>query len=140
MRKTWVYNPHVGGRSIPQGIRERTRNRIVAHAEKHYAGRYIRIDVRFRGALCYIDAYMEPHVPRRFDTKLYGESRQEHIERLRNIPTYLCRLRYFGDEDRWSMAFFTYSHEKYEPCIFDTGHDHGTPEEAFDTAAVYLAG
>jgi hypothetical protein len=36
------------------------------------------------------------------------------------------------------MAFYTYSHEKYEPCVFDTGSFHGTPEEAFDTAAVYL--
>ncbi len=46
--------------------------------------------------------------------------------------------RYFGNEDRWSMAFYTYSHEKYEPCVFGTGRDHGTPEEAFETAAVYL--
>ena len=36
------------------------------------------------------------------------------------------------------MAFYTYSNERYEPCFFTTGEDHGTPEEAFDTAAVYL--
>lgn len=60
------------------------------------------------------------------------------MERLRNTPLHLCRLRYFGDEEKWSMAFYTYSREKYEPCVFDTGSFHGTPEEAFETAAVYL--
>jgi hypothetical protein len=69
---------------------------------------------------------------------VFGESREEYIERLRNTPTHLCRLRYFGDENRWSMALYTYSHEKYEPCIFNNGTFHGTPEEGFDTAAVYL--
>ena len=38
------------------------------------------------------------------------------------------------------MAFYTYSHEKYEPCVFHNGGWHGTPEEAFDTSAVYLTG
>jgi hypothetical protein len=38
------------------------------------------------------------------------------------------------------MAFYTYSHEKYEPCVFHDGSWHGTPEEAFDISAVYLTG
>jgi hypothetical protein len=42
------------------------------------------------------------------------------------------------DDDRWSMAFYTYSRETYEPCLFDTGSWQGTPEEAFDTSSVYL--
>jgi len=33
---------------------------------------------------------------------------------------------------------YTYSNEKYEPCFFNNGTFQGTPEEAFDTAAVYL--
>jgi hypothetical protein len=66
-----------------------------------------------------------------------GETREQFLERRRNVPLHLCRLRYFA-EDRWSMAFYTYSHEQYEPCVFDTGKDQGTPEEAFETAAVYL--
>ncbi len=110
----------------------------MKYAEKHYAGKYTRIEVRFRGQLCYIDAYTEPCVLPDFNASVYGESREEHIERLRNIPTHLCRLRYFGNENRWSMAFYTYSHEKYEPCIFNNGSFHGTPEEAFETSAVYL--
>ncbi len=137
-KKVWVYDPHSGGVKIPEAVRERTRSRILAHAEKHYAGKYTRIDVRFHGQLCYIDAYTEPCVSPDFDPAVFGESREEYIERLRNTPTHLCRLRYFGDENRWSMAFYTYSHEKYEPSVFDNGTFHGTPEEGFDTAAVYL--
>jgi hypothetical protein len=137
-RKIWVYDPQSGGKMIPDTIKRRIRQRILYHAEKHYAGRYNRIDVRFRGQFCYIDAYTEPKVSKNCDPELYGESLEKYIERLRNTPTHLCRLRYFGDENLWSMAFYTYSHEKYEPCIFDNGSWHGTPEEAFDTSAVYL--
>jgi hypothetical protein len=54
------------------------------------------------------------------------------------MPTHLGRLRYFGDENRWSLAFFTYSNEKYVPAFFNNGNDHGTPEEGFETCAVYL--
>jgi hypothetical protein len=134
----WVYDPHSGGVKIPERVQQRTRQRILVYAEQHYAGKYTRLDVRFRGQFCYIDVYTEPHVPPDFPPPNWPESREEHLERLRNTPTHLCRLRYFGDEDRWSMAFYTYSHETYEPCFFDTGSDHGTPEEAFETAAVYL--
>ena len=36
------------------------------------------------------------------------------------------------------MAFYTYSHNKYEPSVFDHGGFFGTPEEAFQASAVYL--
>ncbi len=36
------------------------------------------------------------------------------------------------------MAFYTYSHETYEPCTFGNGTFHGTPEEGFEVGAVYL--
>jgi len=55
----WVYNPHTGGKSIPPAVRARTQRRILDYADQHYAGKFTRIDVRFRGALCYIDAYTE---------------------------------------------------------------------------------
>lgn len=137
-RKVWVYDPQSGGRKIPDSIKSRIRQRILDHAQKHYVGKYNRIDVRFRAQFCYVDAYTEPHVSPNYDAELYGESRAEHIERLRNTPTHLCRLRYFGDDDRWSMAFYTYSHETYEGCVLDNGSWHGTLEEAFDTSAVNL--
>jgi len=138
-RKEWTYDPHSGGKKIPETIRPRIRERILTHAQKHYAGKYNRIDVRFNGKFCYIDAYTEPFVPTDYDPELFGgKSREERIEQLRDVPTHLCRLRFFGDEDKWSMAFYTYSHMKYEPSFFDNGTWHGTPEEAFDTSSVYL--
>jgi len=137
-RKMWVYDPQSGGEKIPDRIKPVIKQRILDHAQKHYSGRFNRIDVRFRGNFCYIDAYTEPFVPEDYNQELFGESREEHIARLRNTPTHLCRLRYFGDDNRWSMAFYAYSRETYEPCLFDTGRWKGTPEEAFDTSAVYL--
>src|ERR1700730_16002925 len=110
----WVYDPHSGGVNIPPAVRQRTEKRIRAHAEKHYAGKYTRLDVRFRGAMCYIDAYTEPEEPSPGLLQATSETREQYLERVRNVPLHLCRLRYFGDEERWSMAFYTYSHEKYE--------------------------
>lgn len=138
MQKSWVYDPHSGGIKIPKPLQERVRKRILSYAEKHYSRKYNRIEVRFRGALCYIDAYLEPDVPKKFDETVYGVTREEHIERLRNFPTHLCRLRYFGDEEKWSMAFYTYSRDKYEPCYFKNNTFHGTPEEAFKSSAMHL--
>lgn len=112
----WIYNPHAGGTKVPPKLQEETRARVLTHAAQRYPGRYDRIDVRFRGALCYIDAYCNGS----------GE------------PIHLVRLRYFSGRDAWSVAFFTYSREKYEPCMFPNGTFHGTPEDAFDIGAVYL--
>lgn len=139
MKKSWVFDPHSGGVKIPDKVKASTTSRILKYAEQHYAGKYIRIDVRYRNQLCYIDAYQEPLVApaSEYDASLYRESREEHVERLRNLPIHLCRLRYF-DENRWSMAFYTYSNEKYSPCYFRNGTFFGTPEEAFEISAGYL--
>jgi hypothetical protein len=141
MKKSWVLDPHSGGVKIPEAVKTATRDRILKYAEQHYAGKYIRIDVRFRNQLCYIDAYKEPsYMPpeAEYDAKQWGESREARLERLRNLPIHLCRLRYFGGEGQWSMAFFTYSNEKYSPCYFRNGTFFGTPEEAFEASALYL--
>ena len=61
-----------------------------------------------------------------------------YIERTRNFPLHLGRLRYFGNEEAWSYAFYKYSDEKYELCVFGNGGFYGTPEGAFDTGSVYL--
>ena len=49
----------------------------------------------------------------------------------------LCRLRYEG-AGRWSLGFYTYSHEKYEGAVFATGRFTGTPEEGLEIGAMYL--
>lgn len=133
MRGTWVFDPHSGGVKIP----ERTRQRAEKYAREHYAGKYTRLGIRFRGALCYIDACTEPEEPSKELLKATGETREQFLERMRNAPLHLCRIRHF-DEDRWSLGFYTYSNERYEPCLFNNGTFFGTPEEAFEQSAGYL--
>ncbi|HEX9727558.1 MAG TPA: hypothetical protein VGA37_03515 [Gemmatimonadales bacterium] len=67
-----------------------------------------------------------------------GETERQYYQRLRESPIHLCRLRYFAGRQRWTVAFYTYSHERYEAAVFPTGDFHGTPEDAFDLAAIYL--
>jgi len=95
----WVYDPHSGGTKIPVPVKNRIKNRILVYAKKHYQGQYERIDVRFRSQFCYIDAYVEPDVPDAFPPADFPISRAEHIEKRRNTPIHLCRIRYFGDEN-----------------------------------------
>jgi hypothetical protein len=134
----WVYDPHSGGVKIPDRVKQRTKQRILDYATRHYAGKFIRLDIRFRSQFCYIDAYIEPLVAPDFPPPDWPESRQEHLERLRNTPMHLCRLRYFGDEEAWSLAYYSYSSMQYEPSVFDSGNMKGTPEEAFEAGAMYL--
>jgi hypothetical protein len=135
----WVQDPHAGGVKIPDAVRQRIEQRIQAYANANYAGQFNRIAVRFRGALCYIDAYLEPQEPAPRLLELTGETREQYFERLKDYPTHLCRLRYFGNEESWSLAFYTYSNERYEPSMFCNGTFYSTPEEAFDIGAMYLS-
>jgi hypothetical protein len=134
---SWHFNPHAGGVKIPEKTRLRTVARIENFAAMRYRRKYTRLEFRFRGDLCYVDAYTEPEKPSRQLLKITGETREQFLERMRNVPIHLCRLRHFGEE-RWSVAFFTYSNERYEPCVFLNGGFLGTPEEAFELCAGYL--
>jgi hypothetical protein len=136
--KVWVKDPFSGGVTIPKHVQERTRKRIEEHAAKKYAGYYTKLDIRFRGTFCYIDAYNEPDEPSKSLLKITGETKEEYLKRISETPTHLCRLRYFGNEEKWSLAFYTYSNEKYEPCTFENGSFYGTPEEGFVIGATYL--
>ena len=132
----WVRDPHSGGAKIPEALKAETTRRLLAHAAKHYAGMYSRLDIRFRASFCYIDAYKEPH-PQAKPWSGSGETLAAFRERMRSTPTHLCRLRYCG-QNQWSVAFFTYSHEKYEPCMTKNGSFYGTPEDGLDVGAIYL--
>lgn len=132
-------HPHSGGVRIPKDVQERIKKRVEEYAAKNYAGRYERLGIRFKGALCYIDAYQQEfNEPPKSLLKITGETKEKYLERLSETPTHLCRLRYFGDDEGWSLAFYTYSNEKYEPCVFMNGSFYGTPEEGFDIGATYL--
>ncbi len=138
--RRWVVDPDSGGVRIPEKVRWRTEQRLRRYAEEHFSGCYTRLNIRFRGQFCYIDAYTEPESPGpNWPPPDWPETREEYLERLRNTPTHLCRLRYFGDEERWGFAFYTYSNERYELSVYPSGEFLGTPEEAFEVAAgVYL--
>jgi hypothetical protein len=137
-RKIWIRNPHAGGTTIPSEVREETDRRIRAYAERRYAGAFSRLDIRFHGPLCYIDAYVEPEPPSRRLLHVLHETRAQFLNRVREVPLHLCRLRYFGGQKIWSMAFYTYSNERYEPCTFPNGTFYGTPEGAFEVGGAYL--
>ena len=136
-QRGWVFDPHSGGVAVPERTRQRTVARIEKYAARSHSGKYTRLDIRFRGPLCYIDAYVEPEPPSKSLLKQNGETREQFLERMRSMPVHLCRLRHFA-EDRWSMAFFTHGTERYEPCIFPNGTFFGTPEEAFALSARHL--
>jgi hypothetical protein len=121
---------------IPPAVQIRTERRILDYAAKHCGGKFARVEVRFRGALCYIDAYTEPDTAR--DGGPIGdETEVEWMERLRETPIHLCRIRYLGSENRWGFAWYSYAHEKYEPSFLLTGSHQGTPEEAFATSTLF---
>ncbi len=133
-----MQTPDAGGTTIPSAVRQETERRIRQYAERRYAGTFTRLWVRFHGALCYIDACVVPEPPSRGLLRALRETRQEYVDRLRQLPLHLCRLRYFGGRKIWSMAFYTYSNERYELCTFPNGTFYGSPEEAFEVAAAYL--
>ena len=137
-RGQWVFDPDSGGKKIPETVKRDIEQRINAVANEQFSGRYKRLDIRFRGQFCYIDAYTEPRISENWPPPNWPETREEYLERMRNTPVHLCRLRCFGN-DRWGFAFYTYSNEKYELSMYPNGQFIGTPEEAFLTSAmVYL--
>jgi hypothetical protein len=137
-RGQWVFHPDAGGEKIPETVKRDVEKRIYRAAEEQFKGRYNRLEIRFRGQFCYIDAYTEPQISGNWPPPDWPETKEEYIERMRSTPVHLCRLRYFGN-DQWGYAFYTYSNEKYELSVYPNGQFIGTPEEAFlISAMVYL--
>ncbi len=78
---------------------------INASSMNQDPGKFTRLDIRLRGALCYIDACTEPEAPSRRLFHALDKTRQEYLDWVREVPLHLCGLRYFDDETAWSMAF-----------------------------------
>ena len=102
----WAFDPGSGGKKIPPSVKAYVKKRILALAEKEFKGKYTRIEIRFRSQFCYMDAYTEPVLTEGWPPEDWHESREEYAERLRNTPTHLCRLRYFGN-DKWGSSYLT---------------------------------
>ena len=119
-------------------MQDRTAIRILQYDERQHSGLFTRISVRFKGQFCYMDAFTEPVPPSPAMLELVNETAGEYLARLRNTPVHLVRLRYFKGRDLWSLAFYTYSQERYEPIVFLNGEWFGSTEDPFDVGAVYL--
>ena len=132
--RQWIFDPERGGSTIPAQKRVLVAERIEKYAQKHYAGQFTNLNIRLRGALCYIDAYTASISPL---GKRGTKAKQHQVAKGPPELVHLCRLRHFS-LDRWSLAFFSYSDERYHPCTFNDGEIFGTPEAAFDVGAIYL--
>lgn len=115
---------------IPERVQVTLRQRLERHAATHYIGRCREVLVRFRGRYAYVDAFPEKE-------DLLSKAAEE-IGRIKSTPIHLFRLGYLGDSERWEFAFYKYSTESYQPSFTIACSFEGTPEEAFDTGAVYL--
>ena len=61
--KIWMFDPHSGGKPVPPVLKQSITARLEGHAAKHYAGKFIRVEITFRGPLCYLHAFQEPEPP-----------------------------------------------------------------------------
>jgi len=135
--RCWVYDPHSGGKKIPETSKRAVEARLQAHFAKLGFSKHYRLDVRFRGALCYLDAYaLVPDMAAVNSWVSDGMDVEEAKARVLSFPTKLGRLRHF-DINRWSYAFFTYSHERYEATSL-SADGTGLPEQGLEMGCQYL--
>jgi hypothetical protein len=112
--KVWCFDPQYGGNKIPSNLQKIITEQVDAYASQQVWSRKFQLKIRYRNQFCYLDA---------------SENGKE--------PFPIGRLRYFSD-NTWSLAFYTYSNEQYQPCVFKNGKWQGTIEEAIDVCSVYL--
>lgn len=102
-----------------QQTRTEVTQRIITHVRRcwPHLGEPI---VRHRGQFCYVSARM-PGYPE---------------------PTPILRLRYEGSADRWAIAIYLFSSERYTEAELPTtlAPVTGTPEEGVDHTFVLYAG
>lgn len=109
----WVLDSSSGGIKIPPSTYTDITNRVNAYASSRPWSLSYKLQLRFKGQFCYVDS-------------------------LENDGTIspLGRLRYFQME-KWGLALFTYSNDRYEPCLLPQGM-FGTLEEAISVCEFYL--
>jgi hypothetical protein len=129
----YLYDAHRGGVMISDAIAHRTEERLRLFADERFSGRFRDIGVWFRGAFCYLDLYRDPGPsPEGWSAEASDETREQYRDRLSETAIHLCRLRYFGNPDRWSFALYNLTTSDYEPASFPSGEAAGEPEEALE--------
>jgi len=113
----WVYDPQSGGNKIPVNQYDALCKQAQAFERTRKWFPKCQLSLRFKGQFCYVDV----------------------LEQGEKAPSPLARLRYFRDND-WTMAFYTWSQERYEPCFLYNGKWEGTLEQAIETCEPFLSG
>jgi hypothetical protein len=110
----WYYDPQSGGLKIPPLLYDKLRSQAHAYEKTRPWYPNFSLRLRFKSQFCYLDTVKE------------GES-----------PDPLGRLHHFTP-DSWSLAFYAYSSERYEPCVLLNGDWSGSFEEAIAVCEIYL--
>ena len=117
MKKVLVYDPQSGGSKIKAQDHSIFRQQAEKFAKvRPWSSKY-ELTLRFKNQFCC------------FGFLKNGDDME--------VP--LGRLRYFKD-NVWSLAFFTYSNETYQPCVFLNGELEGTLEDGIKTCEEYIDG
>jgi hypothetical protein len=112
--KIWVYDPHSGGAKIPKEMYDKIYKEVESFEQTHPWYPRIQLKPRFKSQFCYIDTVEEG------DGRLFP----------------LCRLRHLNRG--WSIGLFTYSNDRYEPCVFPNGKWEGTIKEALTVCESFI--
>lgn len=112
--RTWVYDPHSGGSKISPQLHQEICKQADQYASTCAWYPRIQLKLRFKNQFCYIDTVEDE------DNRIFP----------------LCRLRNL--KRGWSIALFTYSNEKYEPCSFPDGKFEGTLEAALELCKPFI--
>lgn len=110
----WVYDPHSGGVKIPPENYWDINKEIDDYARTRPWYSKVKLKIRFKSQFCYID------------TQADSDER----------PFQLCRLRNLNRG--WSFALYTYSHERYEPCIFSNGEWTGSIHDILEICEPFI--
>ena len=109
----WVLSSSSGGIKIPPSAYTEISTRVSAYASSRPWNSSHKLQLRFKGQFCYVDS----------------------VEKDGTICP-LGRLRYFQME-KWGLALYTYSNERYEPCLLPKGM-FGSLEEVISVCEFYL--
>jgi len=109
----WILSPPSRGVKIPPSSYTDISDRVSTYASSRPWNASYKLQLRFKGQFCYVDS----------------------LEKDGTICP-LGRLRYFQME-KWSLALYTYSNDRYEPCLLPQGLS-GTLEEAISVCEFYL--
>jgi hypothetical protein len=105
---------HARTAQAPEELAEGT---VDHHASlAHPNMRLQEITIRWKGSFGYMDAWAGE-----------GDDSDERIP--------LCRIEYLGSDD-WAFAIFDPATGAYEDAILSNGQYTGTPNDAYDTAAI----